>query len=175
MSGDVGKIYADALFELCKDDNSYDTVHKDLNDCNKVFTDNPELIKIMSAPTITAEEKIALIDKIFDGCGIVSNLLCILAEKNRIVCIDRITETFNALYNEFKNIAEMTVTTCVPLNDDMRTKLIAKLSKQFGKTVVLTEKVDPSIIGGVIVKYGNTMMDNSVRTKLASVNRELKI
>ncbi|MGN0605566.1 MAG: ATP synthase F1 subunit delta [Oscillospiraceae bacterium] len=175
MTGDVGKIYADALFELCSEDNSYEQVHKDLNDCNKVFTDNPDLVRLLSAPTVTADEKVSIIDKIFDGCGIVCNLLCILAEKNRTACIDRITEAFNALYNDYMNIAEMTVTTCVEMNDEMRKKLIDALSKKFGKTVHLTEKVDKSILGGVIVEYGNTQMDNSVKTKLASVHKQLRV
>lgn len=175
MTGDIGKIYADALFELCSEDNSYDEVHENLNECSKVFSDNPDLIKLMSAPTMTAEEKINILSKIFDDCGIVYNLLCILAEKNRAGYVCQIADSFNKLYNELKNIAEMTVTTCIPLDETMRQKLISKLSEKFGKTVKITEKIDKSIIGGVIVEYGNLQMDNSVRTKLASVRSELKV
>lgn len=173
MTGDVGKIYADALFELGRDENCLDEICETLTQCGKVFTDNPELVKLMSAPTISAEEKTDILSKIFSDCGLVFNLLCILAEKGRIQYIENIVNDFKNLYNDFRNIAEMTAVTCIPLDDETRERLKAKLSAKFGKTIVLKEEIDKSIIGGIIIKYGNMQMDNSVRTKLESVRREL--
>lgn len=173
MTGDVGKIYADALFELGREDNTLDEIYKTLNECRNVFRANPDLLKLMSAPSISADEKTDILSKIFSDCGMIYNLLCILAEKNRSEYIASITETFNNLYNEYNNIAEMTVITCIPLDNSMRERLRAKLSAKFGKTVKFKEEIDRSIIGGIIVKYGNLQMDNSVRTKLESVRHEL--
>ncbi len=175
MTGDIGKIYADALFQLCKEDNSLDEAFENLSQCSKIFAENSELLKIMSAPTVTVSEKKDILSKLFSDCGMVYNLLCILAEKNRASYICQIADSFSKLYNDFNNIAEMTVITCVPLSSEMRSKMIEKLSKKFNKKVKLNEKVDKSIIGGVIVQYGNMQMDNSVRTKLNSVKKELKI
>lgn len=173
MTGEIAKVYAEALFELCSENNSYDKVHTDINDCRKVFSDNPELLKFLSAPAINTDKKLELLSEIFSDCGTVYNLLCIITIKNRAGCMDKITDCFNRLYNEYRNIAEITVTTCIPLSDSMREKLKAKLSAKFGKTVVMNEKVDKSILGGVIVQYGDIQIDSSIKSKLASVHNEL--
>mgnify|MGYP004562226347 CR=1 FL=1 len=174
MTGEIAKVYADALFELCSEDESYDSVHRDINDCRRVFADNPELLKFLSAPAVNTDKKTELLSKIFSDCGIVYNLLCVITIKNRAGCIDKITDCFNILYNEYKNIAEVTVTTCIPLSDAMREKLKAKLSERFGKTVIMNEKVDKSILGGVIVQYDDIRIDSSIKSKLNSVHNELK-
>ncbi|HAS78226.1 MAG TPA: hypothetical protein DCS38_00490 [Ruminococcus sp.] len=173
MTGEIAKVYADALFELCSEDKSYDSVHRDINDCRKVFADNPDLLKFLSAPAINTDKKTELLSEIFSDCGIVCNLLCVITVKNRAGLIYKITDCFNKLYNEYKNIAEITVTTCIPLSDTMREKLKAKLSAKFGKTVVMNEKVDKSILGGVIVQYENLQIDSSIKSKLNSVHNEL--
>ncbi len=174
MTGEIAKVYADALFELCSEDESYDSVHRNINDCRKVFADNPDLLKFLSAPAINTDKKTELISEIFSDCGIVCNLLCVITVKNRASLIYQITDCFNKLYNEYRNIAEITVTTCIPLSDTMREKLKAKLSAKFGKTVVMNEKVDKSILGGVIVQYENLQIDSSIKSKLNSVHNELK-
>ena len=173
MTGEIAKVYADALFELCSEDKSYDSVHRDINDCRKVFADNPDLLKFLSAPAINTDKKTELLSEIFSDCGIVCNLLCVITVKNRAGLIYKITDCFNKLYNEYRNIAEITVTTCIPLSDTMREKLKAKLSAKFGKTVVMNEKVDKSILGGVIVQYENLQIDSSIKSKLNSVHNEL--
>ena len=174
MTGEIAKVYADALFELCSEDKSYDSVHRDINDCRKVFADNPDLLKFLSAPAINTDKKTELLSEIFSDCGIVCNLLCVITVKNRAGLIYKITDCFNKLYNEYRNIAEITVTTCIPLSDTMREKLKAKLSAKFGKTVVMNEKVDKSILGGVIVQYENLQIDSSIKSKLNSVHNELR-
>lgn len=173
MTGEIAKVYADALFELCSEDNSYDEVHTDINDCRRVFCDNPELLKFLSAPAVNTDKKLELLSEIFSDCKTVYNLLCVVTIKNRAGCFDKITDCFNKLYNEYKNIAEITVTTCIPLSDSMREKLKAKLSAKFGKTVIMNEKVDKSILGGVIVQYEDIQIDSSIKSKLASVHNEL--
>ena len=72
------------------------------------------------------------------------------------------------------NIAEVKVTTSVPLSDGLKTKLKAKLEKVWGKSVILTETVDPDIMGGIVVNYGNTMMDGSVKSKLEAIQKQIK-
>lgn len=85
------------------------------------------------------------------------------------------TENFNIRYNNYKNIAEMTVITSIPLKKELCDRLIKKLEEKSGKTVKLTQEVDPAIIGGLILKQGNTLIDNSVRGRLEAVAKQLKI
>ena len=73
-----------------------------------------------------------------------------------------------------KNIAEVKVTTSVPLSENLRTKLKAKLEAVYKKTVILTECVDPKIMGGIVLNYGNTMLDGSVKGKLEAIQKQIK-
>ena len=97
-----------------------------------------------------------------------------LTERRRIPYVQEVTDAFNSLYREHKGIARMTVTTCVPLRDAQRQQLIAALQKKYGKQVELTERIDPAILGGVVVQYGDTLLDNSVKSRLEAVRRQLK-
>ena len=78
---------------------------------------------------------------------------------------------FNAKYNEYKNIADVLVITSIPLTENLREKLIKKLEGSLKKTILLTEKTDPSIIDGMIIEYDNKRIDNSVRSKLEELRR----
>lgn len=174
MTGEVGKLYAQALFELSTENNELDKVYNELNGYSDIFEQNPDLIKLLSAPTVSLDEKLEIVNKIFDDCGNVYSFLCILIEKGRITKLLSVRNEFNKLYNEKNNIAEMTVTTSVALKAELREKLLLKLEAKSGKKVKLTEKVDKDIIGGIIVRYGNTIMDNSIKGKLEAVAQELR-
>ena len=87
-------------------------------------------------------------------------------------CFSGIVKNFRALYNEHFRIAEITVTASAPLSESVREKIAAKMSEVTGKTVSIKEKV-PSIIGGVVIDYGSTRYDGSVRTRLNELKKEL--
>ena len=169
MAAEVAKLYADALFELFLEGGSEERIHSDLNEFAGVFRDNPELNELLSAPLLTSEEKKDVVGKIFTDSSIVYDFLCLLCDKGRAGYFEEIAEVFNKKYNEYKNIADVSVITSVPLTEALRTKLIAKLETKLNKTVVLKEKTDASIIDGIIVEYNNKRIDNSVRAGLESL------
>lgn len=170
---EIGKVYATALYELATESNSLDGIYKELNDCAVVFKDNPELGKLLSAPNIPLKDKLEIIVKIFTD-GVIQNLVCVMTQNRRIMRISDVCNEFNKKYNEFKNIAEMTVYTVKPLEKTEREALVKKLSDKYGKTVKLTEKSDPDLIGGIVVRYGNKVMDGSVKAKLKKVANDIK-
>lgn len=174
MMGDAGKIYAEALFELCRDDGSIDKVYGVLNEYRSVFHEYPQLQKLLSVPTIALSEKLNVIEKIFENDSLAYNFLCVITEKNRTAIFDSIADEFSVRYNMYNNISEFTVTTSVPMSDEMRSKLIAKLEQKSCKKVKLIEKVVPEILGGIIINYGNTQVDSSVKGKIESISRQLK-
>ena len=131
-------------------------------------------IRDRGVPTIPLEEKLALVKRLFSGNDTVVSLISMLTERRRIPYVQEVTDAFNSLYREHKGIARMTVTTCVPLRDAQRQQLIAALQKKYGKQVELTERIDPAILGGVVVQYGDTLLDNSVKSRLEAVRRQLK-
>lgn len=176
MAGSVENVYSRALLEIAAEDGSMKELDEELNALSGIFSANPELTEVLCAPTVTDEEKLSLIKSVFEGrvSDTVFNFLCVLSEKNRCRYLPGIAEEFRNGYYEAAGIAEATVTTVIPLKDDARDRLKAKLEKKYGKTVILREKIDPSIIGGMIVSSGGFMMDGSVKTKLDNMHKQIK-
>ena len=176
MAGSVEKIYAKALLEIAAEDGSAKELNEELTALSGIASANPELIQVLCAPTITDGEKLSIIENVFKGrvCDIIYNFLCVITEKNRFGYLPQIAEEFKDGYYEMSGIAEVTVTTVIPLKDDARAKLSKKLAAMYGKEIIMKEKIDPSIIGGMIVTYGDNMLDGSVKTKLDKMHGQIK-
>lgn len=170
------KIYSEAVFELAKEQSCADTIKDELDALAVVFKDNPELPKLLTAPTVTLNEKLDVVKNIFGGkvSELTYNLLCVTTEKGRAAIIPDVAEDYKNRWYEMKNIAEVKVTTSVPLSENLRAKLKAKLEAVYKKTVILTESVDPSIMGGIVLNYGNTLLDGSVKAKLDAIQKQIK-
>lgn len=174
MTGDVGKLYSQALFEIGMENSRLEELDSDMSQCRTVFEENPELLKLLNSPIITFDEKLGVINKIFGETGTVRDFICVIAQKGRIAYFSEIAEEFRLKCSEQEGIAEMTVTTCVELKPAQKEKLTEKLKEKSGKKVRLSEKIDKSILGGIIIEYGNTRIDNSIRGKLEAVAEQLK-
>ncbi|MEE5992269.1 MAG: ATP synthase F1 subunit delta [Oscillospiraceae bacterium] len=163
----VGKVYAEALFMLAQEEHKEKQVFQELNQFYAVVERQPEFISLMSLPTLSAEERIDILRQIIgDEQGITENFLCLLVEKHRFNRLSEIRNAFNAFFYEAFNIAEVFVTSATPLTDAQKTALKERLQKKLGKNILLHESVDSSLIGGMIVQYGDTRMDNSLRTRI---------
>ena len=178
MNDKAEKIYGDAFFSLCREQNhaGLKDVLGELTELEKIFSENPGFTKLMSTPTVSLDEKLSLLGEIIKAgnlselCG---NLLCVLCEKHRMNCFSGIVKYFRELYNDEFKIAEITVTTSDPLSDATRQKIADKMSKVIGKTVSITEKVDKKLIGGIVIDYGSRRYDGSVRSRLDALKGEL--
>lgn len=176
MTGSVGKIYSEAIFELAAEQGCGEQVFKELTSLRSIWMENPGLAKLLSAPTISLKEKLSVVEKAFKGrvSETVYNFLCVITEKGRASALTEIADSYKEKWYEKENIAEVTVTTCNPLSDSMRKKLVDKLESVYKKKVVLEEKTDASLIGGIVVNYGNTMLDGSVKNRLDSIQKQIK-
>lgn len=178
MNDKAEKIYGDAFFSLCREQNpaGLKDVLGELTELEKIFSENPGFTKLMSTPTVSLDEKLSLLGEIIKAgnlselCG---NLLCVLCEKHRMNCFSGIVKYFRELYNDEFKIAKITVTTSDPLSDATRQKIAEKMSKVIGKTVSITEKVDKKLIGGIVIDYGSRRYDGSVRSRLDALKGEL--
>ena len=178
MNEKAEKVYGEAFFELCLEEcpDNLKSIYGELTALGGIISENPELIKIMDAPTVSVQEKVELTKEIISTGNVsefVGNLLCVLAERGRFSCYDGIVKHFRAKYNEHFKIAEITVTTSEPHTDSMREKIIRKMSGITGKTISIREKLDPSIIGGIVIDYGSTRYDGSVKARLNALKSEL--
>lgn len=178
MNDKAEKIYGEAFFELCCEENEggLKDILSELTELDRIFSQNPEFVKIMGTPTIPVDEKISLCREITakGGVGELSgNLLCVLAERNRMGCFSGIVKQFREKYNDKFKLADITVTSSAPLSSELKEKISAKMSQVIGKTVTIIEKVDPAIIGGVVIDYGSRRYDGSVKARLNALKEEL--
>ena len=178
MNDNACKVYGDAFFSLCCEENEsgLKDVLEELTELSKVFSENPDFIKLMGTPTVPIEEKLSFVDEIAKSGGIselTGNLLCVLTEKGRMNCFAGVVKHFRGLYNDKFKLAEITVTASAPLSEEMKNKIAEKMSKIIGKTVSINERLDSSIIGGVIIDYGSRRYDGSVKARLNELSKEL--
>lgn len=176
MTGKAEKVYSEAVFELAKEQGIADKVKEELDAAAEIFAAVPEFGKFLTVHTVTTAEKLAVIERSFKGkvSDTTYNLLCVTAENGRAELIPDIAADYRERWYEMKNIAEVKVTTSIPLSEALRIKLRSKLETVMKKTVILKEKVDPSIMGGIILNCGNTMTDGSVKSKLDALQKQIK-
>lgn len=178
MNDKAEKVYAQAFFELCAEggDECLKSTLPELSELNRIFDETPEFIKLMGTPTVPLDEKISMIKSIIEVGNVseyTGNLLCVLAERGRVNCFAGVVKSFRELYNERFKLAEITVTSANPLSDKLKENIAQKMSQIIGKTVTIREKVDNTIIGGIIIDYGSRRYDGSIRARLDNLAKEL--
>lgn len=177
MAGIVEKNYSDALFELIIEEkpDMLAEVRDEMCAVDAVLSNSPELVKLMKTPTVEKDEKLALMSELFKNkvSDYTYRFLMVLTESGRISEFGGINRYFNKLCNEKLGIAEVTVVTTEPLDDAMKAKIKLKMTKITGKTIILKECIDPKLIGGIVLKYGDRTFDGSVKARLEAMKREI--
>jgi F-type H+-transporting ATPase subunit delta len=176
VSGVSGR-YATALFELARDERCIDTVKADLENFEAMLRDNPDLMRLVRSPVFSAEEQLRALTAVLGQTGISgvsANFLKVLATNRRLFAVADVIRAFTALVAKFKGEATADVTVAESLSDRNLDTLKTALKSVTGKDVTLKVKVDPSIIGGLVVKLGSRMVDSSLRTKLNSIKHAMK-
>jgi F-type H+-transporting ATPase subunit delta len=176
VSGVSGR-YATALFELARDEKSVDAVKADLDKFDAMLADSPDLLRLVRSPVFSADSQSKALAAILDKAGIsgiAANFLRVLTNNRRLFAVADVIRAFRALVARFKGEATADVTVAEALSDKNLDALKTALKSVTGKDVALNVKIDPSIIGGVIVKLGSRMVDSSLRTKLNSIKHAMK-
>ena len=175
MAETLEKVYASALFELCDDENSLKNVYEEFVQVVEIFDANEEYVKLLSSPLVDNCDKDNILIKTFGGkiSDLFLDFLCLLSDKGRAGHYERIFNEFKNMYNDKMNILEVKVITTEQISEKIRQRLIDKLEKVTGKNVILKEEIDPSLLGGIIVKYDNTEIDSSVKSKLDKLKRQI--
>jgi F-type H+-transporting ATPase subunit delta len=176
VSGVSGR-YATALFELARDEKSVDAVKADLDKFAALLSESADLARLVRSPVFTADDQRKALGAVLAKAGIsgiTANLINVLVANRRLFAVSDVIRAFNALVAKFKGEATADVTVAEPLSDKNLDALKAALKSVTGKDVALNVKVDPSIIGGLVVKLGSRMVDSSLRTKLNSIKHAMK-
>ena len=176
VSGVSGR-YATALFELARDEKSIDAVKADLDKFDAMLSESADLKRLVRSPVFAADTQLKALSAVLDKAGITgvaANFLKVLTNNRRLFAVTDVIRAFGALVARFKGEASAEVTVAEPLSDKNLDALKAALKQVSGKDVTLNVKVDPSIIGGLVVKLGSRMVDSSLRTKLNSIKHAMK-
>jgi F-type H+-transporting ATPase subunit delta len=176
VSGVSGR-YATALFELARDEKSIDAVRADLDKFDAMLSESADLKRLVRSPVFAADAQLKALSAVLDKAGITgvaANFLKVLTNNRRLFAVADVIRAFRALVARFKGEASAEVTVAEPLSDKNLDALKAALKQVSGKDVTLNVKVDPSIIGGLVVKLGSRMVDSSLRTKLNSIKHAMK-
>ena len=171
----IANRYAEALFQLSEEEHITKEIYNELHDVVEVIKNNKELDNVLKSPLVAKNEKTQLIEALFNNKinNDLKNFLKILVEKGRISSLKSIELTFKELLNDKHNIIEGTVISAIALTEKQVKELEEKLSKKYNKNVTLENEVDQSILGGVLVRLGNTQIDGSVKTRLNNIKDQL--
>jgi F-type H+-transporting ATPase subunit delta len=178
LAQQVAKKYATALFELARERNIIDLAWDQLNSLADYLKKDRTFIDFLTAPQVNDEQKSNLIERAFADRieKTFYNFLLHLAEKRRIKFLPEIVEEFDRLVREHKGIARVEVTTAIPITGGEREKLIAELAEKTSLKIELEEKIDKAIIGGMIVKVREQIIDGSLKRGLNLLrNRLMKV
>jgi F-type H+-transporting ATPase subunit delta len=174
-TGGVPRVYAEAIFRIAKERGEIDAVLEDLRAVDAAFRANPKFHALVESPSVGAAEaeravRGAFADAVSDP---VLNLLLLLVRKRRQKAFAKVVEAYEAMVTEEHHERRVAVATAGPLDDAARTRLAEVLSRKLGARVVLETRVDPALLGGVLVRVGDTLIDGSLKAGLARLSRDM--
>jgi F-type H+-transporting ATPase subunit delta len=173
----VAERYALSLFELAREEGSIDTVESELNQFQGLIDENADFRRLVESPAFTSAEQLSAMAAIVSAVGasaLTANFLKVIATNRRLFVLPGIVRSFRAKAAEHRGEVDASVISAHALSDTQRRELAEALGQFAGKTVTMHESVDPSILGGLIVKIGSRQIDTSLRTKLNSLKLALK-
>ena len=169
----VGRRYAKSLLDLGIEKNNAEQLNNDMMLVAKAIKANRPLASMLKSPVIHASQKDAVIKSVFDGKISETSLefMRLITRKNREYYIEDIAHAFIEIYKTHKNIQTARVTTATPLDAKLREEMVGIVKKATGHTIELQEIVDPSILGGFILRWGDNQIDSSVVNQLSALKQ----
>lgn len=172
----VSKTYGEALFDLAVEEQSLDALAEEAKVVLEAFRENPELSKLLNHPKIVKEEKISVVENIFKGRASdhMVGFLVLVVEKDRHNELEAIIQYFLDKVREEKNIGVAYVTSAIELGDAQKEQIRQKLLHTTKYTEFeMIYKVDKSLIGGLIIRVGDRVVDSSIRSRINNLSKEL--
>ena len=168
------RMYARALFDAAKEAGRLGPVHEELGDFAASVREVPELRAVLANPQLDPGEKVAVLTDLLGGAEeLVRNFLLVLAEKGRIGQLDDILRELDALVAQEERRLTVDLTTAYELTDADADAIVREIERAAGRKVEATRRVDPDLIGGVVLRAGSMRVDASVRGRLERLRNEL--
>ncbi|MBA2630224.1 MAG: ATP synthase F1 subunit delta [Thermoleophilaceae bacterium] len=171
---EIAEVYARALFDAAQEGDVLDRVHDELGQFADALDTDANLQVFLFSPYFSSEEKKDGVEKVVtDADSRTVNFLALLAERHRMPALFRIRRAFDALWAEENRLLPVTVTSAVGLDEGLVEDIGAKIEQQTGRHVDLSSKVDPDVLGGLVLQVGNMVMDASVRNRLEQLRKQV--
>ena len=172
---EFGREYGEGLYALCAEEKIERDALKEMRTLKAVLRDNADFIRLLSNMTLSKQERVSIVDAAFKGNvhEYVLNFLKILVERGAAHAFSECADAFEAAYNREHGVVQAEVTVAQPLNEDQKKKLVARLQAMTGREVVVKEKIDPSVLGGVLLQMDGKRYDNTVLHRLNAIKQAM--
>ena len=168
--------YAKAILRLAQEQNNTEQVNNDMKLIVKTINDSDDLKHVLKSSVVKSDDKSKALTQIFPNLNeISSGLFDVLASNKRVDILSDVATNFNKIYDEFVGKETATVTTAVPLTNDLEIKVLAKIKELTNKAVELENIVDESILGGFILRIGDKQYNASIANQLNKLKREFTL
>jgi len=171
---EIAAVYARSLFEVAKDQDKLDLVRDQLGAFADALSENRDLQVFFFSPYFSTAEKEDGLDRVVsDADPVVVNFLKLLIEKHRMPVVFRIRATYDTLWEQENKLLPVQITSAVELDKEIVSQLGDRIAEQTDRKVDISADVDPDIIGGIVVRVGNSVLDASVRNRLEQLRRQV--
>lgn len=172
----VSKVYGDALFSLATEEEKLDGIWDEVKAIRKVIEENPDFVSMLCHPDMTQEKKISVLERIFKTTvsDDMMGFLHVLVNKGRIEEILAILDYFDEQAKEYKKIGVVKVSTPMPLSDAQKEQIEKRILEVSDyESLEAHYELDESLLGGIVIRIGDRVLDNSIRTKMDTLSRQL--
>jgi F-type H+-transporting ATPase subunit delta len=171
---EIAQVYARSLFEVANEHDKLDVVREQIGQFADALTQTRELSVFFFSPYFSTEEKKSALGRAVEGADeTVVNFLELLTEKHRMPAIFRIRRELDALWEQENKLLPVQITSAVALDDATVERISREIGEQTGRKVELTRSVDPDVLGGIVLRVGNSILDASIRNRLDQLRREV--
>ncbi len=171
---EIAQVYARALFEVAKEHDLLDEVRDDLTAFAKALNDDREFAVFFFSPYFSTEEKKEGLKKAVTGAApVFMNFLEALIERHRMPVIFRIRDRYQDMWEDERDLLPVQVTSAVALDESTVASIGKRIGEQTERTVELSSKVDPDILGGIVLRVGNVILDASIRNRLEQLRKQV--
>jgi F-type H+-transporting ATPase subunit delta len=171
---EIAQVYARSLFEVAEEHDKIDVVRDQLGQFTDALAESRELELFFFSPYFSTEEKKEGLDKAVDGADdIVRNFLAVLIENHRMPALMRVRREYDRLWQEANQLLPVQVTSAVELDEAVTRQIGEEIGRQTGRQVELSTTVDPDVLGGIVLRVGNSILDASIRTRLERLRKQV--
>jgi F-type H+-transporting ATPase subunit delta len=171
---EIADVYARSLFEVGEEHDKLDELHEELGAFVDELSDNRDMQVFFFSPYFSSQEKKDGISQVLeDADEHFVRFLELLAERHRLPVLFRIRQRFEELWAEHQNLLPVQITSAVELDDRIAKQIGETIEEQTGQHVELSSSVDPDVLGGLVIRVGNMVLDSSVRARLERLRKEV--